>query len=162
MPDTTINVVVEYGMSMQAYGSSTLAIAVPGDADENTVAELVRAAVRKAHDAGTLIAGWKPAPDTADDYRVVSLRVAEDGPVIDPDGFPLDESGNRYLTKAERAVFDAPDGRALLRAAPQMRETLDLLVALLGNWKREALVAHGLDDLFDRATAALPNATAKE
>lgn len=115
----TVSLSVEYGMTMQAYGRTTMTIVVPADADDEALTALARKAAEEAFKNGTLIDGWKVDASSADGYRVVSMSDGEERDV-DPDGFSLEDNGMRFLTEAERAVFDSADGRALLVHLPRM------------------------------------------
>lgn len=134
-PLRTVTISVEYGMTMQAYGRTAMPLVVPADtADEDLVA-LARKAAAEAFKNGKLIDSWKVDASSADGYRVVSMSDADEGD-IDPDGFSLQDNGMRYLTAAERAVFDSAAGRALLVHLPDMlallNDALPTIAAMAG------------------------------
>ncbi|MBF5096459.1 hypothetical protein F1643_20905 [Azospirillum sp. INR13] len=72
---------------------------------------------------------------SADGYRVVSMSDGQERDV-DPDGFSLEDNGMRFLTEAERAVFDSADGRAMLVHLPHMlallTDALPTIAAMAG------------------------------
>lgn len=131
----TVSLSVEYAMTMQAYGRSTVALVVPADTDEEALAALARKAAEQAFKDGTLIDGWKVDASSADGYRVVSMSDGQERDV-DPDGFSLEDNGMRFLTEAERAVFDSADGRAMLVHLPHMlallTDALPTIAAMAG------------------------------